>query len=183
MSDQMETTQGDQKGEEKLKKVWPTLFIGIGGTGMEISLRVRRRLLNYIWVGRDNPVRITNLTEFPLAQFINFDLDAGSVTASGQSAATDPLADLVKFSDEEKLIFKLDLDKYLRTDGELNRYPHIASWFPLTPKKTLELGIDPSKGAGQIRALARLYFFDKYVALKNMIEGKIRTLLANEISV
>jgi hypothetical protein len=48
----------------------------------------------------------------------------------------------------------------------------------LTPKKTLELGIDPSKGAGQIRALARLYFFDKYVALKNMIEGKIRTLLA-----
>jgi hypothetical protein len=178
MSDQMETTQGDQKGEEKLKKVWPTLFIGIGGTGMEISLRVRRRLLNYIWGGRDNPVRITNLTEFPLAQFINFDLDAGSVTASGQSAATDPLADLVKFSDEEKLIFKLDMDKYLRTDGELNSYPHIASWFPLTPKKTRELGIDPSKGAGQIRALARLYFFDKYVALKNMIEGKIRTLLA-----
>jgi hypothetical protein len=177
MSDQTEITK-DDKTTHKLQSVWPTLFIGIGGTGMEISLRIRRRLLNYVWGGRDNPVRISNLTEFPLAQFINFDLDAGSVTASGQSAATDPLADLVKFADEEKLIFKLDMDKYLRTDGELNRYPHIASWFPLTRKKTLELGIDPSKGAGQIRALSRLYFFDKYVALKNMIEDKIRVLLA-----
>ena len=177
MSDQIEMTQGDQKAEEP-KKVWPTLFIGLGGTGMEICLRVRRRLLNYIWGSNDNPIRIANLTEFPLAQFINFDLDAGSVTESGQSAATDPLADLLKFSDEEKLIFKLDMDKYLRTDGELNRYPHIASWFPLTRKKALELGIDPSKGAGQIRALARLYFFDKYVALRSMIEDKIRALLA-----
>lgn len=177
MSDQKETIQGDQTADE-LKKVWPTLFIGIGGTGMEICLRVRRRLLNYVWGGRENPVRISNLTEFPLGQFINFDLDAGSVTASGQSAATDPLAELVKFTDEEKLIFKLDMDKYLRTEGELNSYPHIASWFPLTRKKALELGIDPSKGAGQIRALSRLYFFDKYVALKTMMEDKIRALLA-----
>lgn len=177
MSDQTEVTK-DDKTTDKPKKVWPTLFIGIGGTGMEISLRMRRRLLNYVWGGLENPVRISNLTEFPLAQFINFDLDAGSVTASGQSAATDPLADLVRFTDEEKLIFKLDMDKYLRTDGELNIYPHIASWFPLTRKKTLELGIDPSKGAGQIRALSRLYFFDKYVALKSMIEDKIRVLLA-----
>ena len=177
MPDQEETIKGDQKPDE-LKKVWPTLFIGLGGTGMEISLRVRRRLLNYIWGGRENPIRLTNLTEFPLAQFINFDLDAGSIAESGKSAATDPLADLVKFNDEEKLIFKLDMDKYLRSDGELKSYPHIASWFPLTRKKALELGIDPSKGAGQIRALSRLYFFDKYVALKSMIDDKIRVLLA-----
>jgi hypothetical protein len=168
----------DDKTPDKLKKVWPTLFIGIGGSGMEISLRVRRRILNYVWGGLDNPLRIGNLTEFPLAQFINFDLNAGSVTETGKSAATDPLADLVKFSDEEKLILKLDMPKYLRTDGELNKYPHIASWFPLTRKKTLELGIDPSKGAGQIRSLSRLYFFDKYTALKHMIETKIDDLLA-----
>lgn len=177
MSDQKETTKYDNS-PEKLIKVCPTLFIGVGGTGMEISLRVRRRILNYVWGGRENPIRIGNLTEFPLAQFINFDLDASSVTESGQAVATDPLADLVKFSDEEKLIFKLDLDKYLRTDGELYRFPHIASWFPLTRKKAAELGIDPSKGTGQIRSLSRLYFFDKYLALKNIIESKIRTLLS-----
>ena len=177
MSDQTEAVK-DDKTPEKLNKVWPTLFIAIGGSGMEISLRVRRRILNYVWGGVDNPIRIANLTEFPLAQFINFDLDAGSVTETGQSSATDPLANLVKFSDEEKLIFKLDMDKYLRTDGELNTYPCVSSWFPLTRKKALELGIDPSKGAGQIRSLSRLYFFDKYTALKHMIEGKVGTLLS-----
>ena len=177
MSDQSEAIKNEQ-APDKLQKVWPTLFIGVGGTGMEISLRVRRRLLNYVWGSSENPIRLNNLTDFPLAQFINFDLDAGSVIETGQASLTRPLADLVKFSEEEKLILKLDLDKYLRTDGELNRYRTIASWFPLTRKKVLELGIDPSKGAGQIRSLSRLYFFDKYIALRNMIESKIGALLA-----
>jgi len=176
MSDQIETTI-DDKTIKKPKNVWPTLFIGVGGTGMEIALRLRRRILNCVWAVDENPLRIADLTEFPLAQFINFDLNAGSVTESGKSAATDPLAELVKFSDGEKLILKLEMEKYIRTDGELNKYPHIASWFPLTRKKTLELGIDPSKGAGQIRSLARLYFFDKYDPLKNRMAGKIKGLL------
>lgn len=163
-----------EKGETK---VWPTLYIALGGTGMEIAQRVRRRILNNVWGGAANPARIASLAEFPLAQFINFDLDAGSVTASDQSEATDPLSDLVVFTDSEKLIFKLDMEKYLRTDGELSRYPHIASWFPLSRKKVLDLKIDPTKGAGQIRALARLYFFDKYVDLRALLEDKTRHLL------
>jgi hypothetical protein len=177
MSDQGEPVIENEQ-TDKVMKVWPTLFIGVGGTGMEIALRVRRRILNNVWGGSANPVRITSLTDFPLAQFINFDLDAGSVTESGKSAMSDPLSELVKFSDEEKVIFKLDMEKYLRTDGELNRFPHIASWFPLNRKKALELGIDPSKGAGQIRSLSRLYFFDKYDALRSLLEGKVGTLLA-----
>ena len=144
---------------------------------MEIAQRVRRRILNNVWGGAANPTRISSLAEFPLAQFINFDLDAGSVTASDQSAVTDPLSDLVAFTDSEKLIFNLDIEKYLRTDGELARYPHIASWFPLSRKKALELKIDPSKGTGQIRALARLYFFDKYKDLRALLEDKTRHLL------
>ncbi|PJA47874.1 MAG: hypothetical protein CO171_08695, partial [Syntrophobacterales bacterium CG_4_9_14_3_um_filter_49_8] len=116
MSDQMEMETKDAQTPEKLIKVQPTLFISVGGTGMEIALRVRRRILNYVWGSRENPVRIANLTEFPLAQFINFDLDAGSVTETGKSAVTDPLSELVKFTDEEKLVFKLDMDKYLRSD-------------------------------------------------------------------
>lgn len=181
MSDQTETAK-DAKISEPLKKVWPTLFIGVGGTGMEIALRVRRRILNHVWGERDNPIRIANLTEFSLAQFINFDLDAGSKTESGKATATDPLADLVKFKDEEKFIFSLDMDKYLRTDGELDTYPHIASWFPLSRKKALELNITRPEGAGQIRAISRLYFFDKYLALKSMIESKINTLMDNVTS-
>jgi hypothetical protein len=163
---------------QDLTKVRPTLFIGVGGTGMEISLRVRRRLLNYIWGDAETPVRLASLTEFPLAQFINFDLAVDATTESGRSAKTDPLAKLVQFTDEEKLIFPLDLNKFIRSEGELNSYPHIASWFPLTPGKVKALGIDPSQGAAQIRSLSRLYFFDKYQPTKRAIEEKISLLLA-----
>ena len=158
-----------------LSKIKPTLFIALGGTGTEIALRLRRRILSHKWGCN---LRLDSLNDFPFAQFINFDLDAGSSVESGKAATMDPLSNLVKFTEEEKLIFKLDMDKYLRSDGELNRYPHIASWFPLTRKKALSLGIDPSKGAGQIRALSRLYFYDKYASLKAMMEDKIRALLA-----
>jgi hypothetical protein len=176
MADQNEKIKAEKTSEE-LVKVRPTLFIGVGGTGMEVSLRVRRRILNYVWGNRENPVRLTNLSEFPLAQFVNFDLAVGE-TESGKATATDPLSELVKFSEEEKLVLKLDMDKYLRSDGELNRHPYIASWFPLTRKKALELGIDPTKGAGQIRSLSRLYFFDKYGLLRSMLNAKIGALLA-----
>jgi len=177
MPDQVEVPQ-DVQADEPLKKVLPTLFIAVGGTGMEIALRVRRRILNNVWGSRNNPLRIASLAEFPLAQFINFDLDASSKTESEKSSDTDPLANLVKFNDEEKLILKLDMDKYIRTDGELNKYPHIASWFPLTRKKALELNITRPEGAGQIRSLSRLYFFDKYPLLRPMIEGKIDALIS-----
>ena len=171
-----------EKDEKKETNVQPTLFIGIGGTGMEVALRVRRRILNYVWGDRDNPVRIGSLTDFPLAQFINFDLDTSSNTETGKAASTDPLSNLVKFRDEEKLILPLDIDKYMRTEGDLNRFPCIASWFPLSRKKLLDLGIDVHRGAGQIRALSRLYFFDKYLDLKGKIEGKIRALLTDVTS-
>jgi len=159
-------------------QVRPTLFIGVGGTGMEISLRVRRRLLNHIWGEADTPVRLSSLTDFPLAQFINFDLDSITTTESGRATATDPLAKMVKFTDAEKLISPLDLDQYLSSDSALNTFEHIASWFPLTRRKVQSLGIDPSQGAGQIRALSRLYFFDKYQQIKTKIEDKVRDLLA-----
>ncbi|MDL2356795.1 MAG: tubulin-like doman-containing protein, partial [Pseudomonadota bacterium] len=55
---------------------------------------------------------------------------------------------------------------------------------PSTPRKrsTRSLrvsGIDPSKGAGQIRALARLYLFDKYPKLRGRIKGALNFLSSN----
>ena len=58
---------------EQSVKLRPTLYIGVGGTGMEVMMRVRRRILNASW-GNDK-VRLQSLCEFPLAQFIHFDLD------------------------------------------------------------------------------------------------------------
>ncbi len=158
------------------EKIHPTLFIALGGTGMKVNIRVRRRILNAIWGGNS---QVQQISDFPLVQFINFDLDSGEVTQDGKSVKTDVLAEQVSFTSEEKIIEQLNLSKYTHSIDELNRHREVAEWFPLTPEKIKHLGIDPSKGAGQIRALSRLYFFDKYPTIRDKLRDKVGRLMSN----
>jgi hypothetical protein len=156
----------------------PTLFIGAGGTGMEVMMRIRRRILSAVW-NRQHPTRVESLAEFPVARFLHFDLDNNAIIDEGKSQRTDPWFELVKLTDEERLVEPLDLPQYHESDDSLARFPLIESWMPLRPKKLRSLGIDPSKGAGQIRALARLYLFDKYPKLRGRIKGALNFLSSN----
>lgn len=167
---------GTAKPAQVTEKIRPTLYIALGGTGMKVNIRLRRRILNAIWGGN---MRVENISDFPVAQFINFDLDAGEVTQDGKSVKTDVLAEQVAFTSEEKIIERLDLGKYTQSNDELRRHREIAEWFPLTPDRIAALKIDPSKGAGQIRALSRLYFFDKYPLIRDKLRDKVESLLSN----
>jgi len=180
MSDNINQTISADAGkkQEQSIELRPTLFIGIGGTGMEVLMRVRRRILNTLWGGMNRRMRVESLTDFPVAQFIQFDLDTGAIVESNRAQADDLQFSLVKFTDDEKVVETFDMDKYSRDDDALEKYPHIKEWLSLTPKKIRELGIDPAKGAGQIRAVSRLYFFDKYTKLRDKIRLKLRTLKA-----
>lgn len=162
--------------EEKIVKLRPTLFIGVGGTGLEVMLRVRRRILNAVWGRREEPVRLDSLADFPVAQFMHLDLDQAALLDTGKSETTDLLAELVKLDDDDRIVETFDIEKYCRSDEDLARFPHIASWSPLTPRRIRELGIDPSKGAGQIRGIARLYFFDKYTKIRDKVRTKLNSL-------
>jgi len=175
VSSPTDSPKPSEKRSDALIKLRPTLFVAIGGTGMEVLLRVRRRLLNAIWAGG---VRVESLAEFPIAQFVQFDLDQGAVIESGRAQQEDLQFDLLKFQEEEKLVESFDLEKYSRDEDALSRFPHIQEWLPLTPTKIRELKIDPAKGAGQIRALSRLYFFDKYSKTRDKIRQKLRALKA-----
>ncbi len=165
-----------EKKPETLIDLRPTLFIGIGGTGMEVLMRVRRRILNNLWGGEGAKVRIDSLTEFPVAQFIQLDLDSGAVIDSGKAQAEDLQFESVKFTEDEKIVESFDIKTYCRDDEALDTYPHIKSWLSLTPRKIRELNIDPSKGAGQMRAISRLYFFDKYTKIRDKIRLKLKNL-------
>ncbi|OON60841.1 hypothetical protein B0920_17975 [Massilia sp. KIM] len=156
----------------------PTLFIGAGGTGMEVMMRIRRRILSAVW-NRHQPTRVESIGDFPVARFLHFDLDNNAVIDEGKSQRTDPWYELVRLSDEERLVEPLDLPQYHESDDSLARFPLIENWMPLRPKKLRSLGIDPSKGAGQIRALARLYLFDKYPKLRGRIKGALNFLSSN----
>jgi hypothetical protein len=171
------TAASDKKAELKVD-LRPTLFIGAGGTGMEVMMRIRRRILSQVW-NRHNPTRVESIARFPVARFLHFDLDNHAIIDEGKSLRTDPWYELVKLSDEERLVEPLDLPQYHESDDSLARFPLIENWMPLRPKKLRSLGIDPSKGAGQIRALARLYLFDKYPKLRGRIKGALNFLSSN----
>jgi hypothetical protein len=172
------TGGASERKQDKIIELRPTLFIGIGGTGMQVLMRVRRRILNTLWGGAGNRTRIEGLADFPIAQFIHFDLDNGAVIESGESQAKDLQFDQVKFTDDDKVAESFDMDKYSRDEDSLEKYPHIKEWLPLTPQRIRELRFDMSSGAGQIRAVSRLYFFDKYAKIRDKIRLKLKALKA-----
>ncbi|GIZ51114.1 tubulin-like doman-containing protein [Noviherbaspirillum aridicola] len=166
------------KKTDQLVDLRPTLFIGAGGTGMEVMMRIRRRILSAVW-NRSQPTRVESIGHFPVARFLHFDLDSGAVIDDGKSQKTDPWYELVKFSDEERLVEGFDMAQYHDSDDSLARFPLIEKWMPLRPRKLRSLGIDPSKGAGQIRSISRLYLFDKYPKLTGRIKSALSFLKSN----
>jgi len=168
----------NQKKEVVLEQVVPTLFIALGGTGAQVLWRIRRRIMNTLWGAGGESIRLENLTDFPFAEFLQIDLSSCE-TEQGRATKTDILANKIEFRENEKLIKKLDLTKYTKSDEELDIYPLIKEWFPLSRKTINELNIDVEKGAGQIRSLSRLYFFDQYQSIKSAIRTKADSLLDN----
>lgn len=166
------------KKERYLDKVVPTLFIGVGGTGAEILWRIRRRILSKVWTGGSQAIRLESLDQFPFAQFLHVDLDFNTVTETGKSS-DDPLHPAISFKPNERYVKKLDLSKYIATDETLRSHPLVEEWFPLSAQKVRDLNINPEKGAGQIRAISRLYFFDRYQDIKSAIKQALANLRNN----
>jgi hypothetical protein len=138
-------------------------------------LRVRRRILSAHW-GSDGSQRVNHLSEFPPAQFLHIDLDVNQTTEQGVRTELDPLAEVVRLPDEDRLCEPLDIGAYSDNDRDLYSYPLLEAWLPLTSAKIRELQIDPSKGAGQIRAIGRLYFFDTYNKIRDSLRSKLLAL-------
>ena len=110
--------------------VTPALFIGLGGSGLDVLLRVRRRLLQERW-GRNDDVCLTSLEDFPVADFLYYDQDVSYGTGIVYSDTTDAMAPLVRLASQESLLCCCDLKKYLLSEETLARYPHIDDWLPL----------------------------------------------------
>jgi hypothetical protein len=155
-------------GTDRLLKVRPTVFVALGGTGMEVLLRLRRRILQADWNGS----RINALDAFPAAAFLYFDTDTLGAHEADRAVATDPLAAKVAFREGETLQKAVNLVRY---QAERRSYPHIDDWLP---DRDLAR-IDASKGAGQIRAIARLLFFDEVRNLTGRLAAKAGSVLAN----
>ncbi|MDE1567855.1 tubulin-like doman-containing protein [Aquabacter sp. P-9] len=149
--------------------VMPTVFIALGGTGMEILLRLRRRILQHNWGGQS----LTSLDEFPPARFVYFDTDMADARESGRAAATDLLASRVAFSKGSETIQKKVDTAWYKTEKEDDS--EIGEWLP---DGALDK-IDTEKGAGQVRAISRLLFFHEYENFIALVRAQVDRVTQN----
>lgn len=164
----LETADQENGKNEQALECRPTVFVALGGTGMEVLLRLRRRILQHTW----NGVRLSSLSDFPLAGFLYFDTDTNEGRESDRAAASDPMAAAVKFAQGDTLQKKVDVAHYQR---DIRNYPFIEEWLPMADLSK----IDTSKGAGQVRAISRLLFFDVYSEFVKLFQAKASRVLAN----
>ena len=156
----------------KVTKLRPTLFVALGGTGKEIVLRLRRRILQNDWGTPGHARRLRAISDFPIASFIYFDTDTTEAVQTDRAQAADPLSRAVAFRDAERLQHGVDVMRYMR---ELDSYPHIRSWLPEGDLAS----INTEKGAGQVRSISRLLFFDQFSRFQHMVQEQGNAVLNN----
>src|ERR1043165_6782550 len=121
------------------RPVGPTLMIGLGGTGKEVLLRFRRRLVE----------RYGALPRLPFLQFMHIDTDK-TATAYEQydlRSGDDPLYEQVRFQASERVNLTIagGTAKYV---DHINQFPQVKRWYPMGGK-IAHLG-DLGEGAGQV---------------------------------
>lgn len=131
------------------KPVGPTLIIGLGGTGKEVVLRLRRKIVE----------GYGSLSRLPFLRFVHIDTDKNQTAAEQYDlrSSDDPLYSEIKLSTAERIDLTIagGTGKYV---SHLSNFPQIQRWFP-TGSKISQLG-DLHEGAGQVRTASRLGFFD-----------------------
>jgi hypothetical protein len=163
-----EELDADGGNVAQLLECRPTVFVGLGGTGMEILLRLRRRVLQHTWNGN----RLSSLSDFPIAAFLYFDTDTNEARETGRAAASDAMGVAVRFAQGDSLQKKVDVDHYQR---ETRSFPEVAEWLPKADLSKF----DTSKGAGQVRSISRLLFFDVFSEFTKLFQAKATRVLSN----
>ncbi len=140
-------TVTEKNGEkDKFKKIHPSIFIGLGGTGKHVLLDLRRKLFE----------KFELKTGFPVMEYLWIDTDMQNVGIDGKEL--DYTLEQVKFQPDETIDLQIPESTFNSYISYKQDYPHIWEWLP----HTIEASGPPKNGAKQIRPLGRLGYFYKY---------------------
>ncbi|MCI0470667.1 MAG: tubulin-like doman-containing protein, partial [Candidatus Aminicenantes bacterium] len=151
----------DRNGEQdKFKKIHPSIFIGLGGTGKHILLSLRKKLFEKFDLKKG----------FPIMEFLWIDTDMQNIGIDGKEL--DYTLEQVRFQPDEIVDLQVPESTFKGYISYKQDYPHLWEWLP----HTIEAAGPPKNGAKQIRPLGRLGFFYKYdeiVAKLDFLKSKI----------
>lgn len=149
-----------------------TICIGLGGTGRDVLMRIRRLIVD----------RYGDLNNLPIVSFVHIDTDKAATQVTGiRTGSTYHGVDL-SFKEAEKVGATMSSNEVtmfvqgLERRSEYTRhgpYDHIARWFPPQLLRNIKAVEEGAKG---IRPVGRLAFFHNYQKIKRAIEtGENRT--------
>ncbi len=147
-----------------------TICIGLGGTGLDILMRIRRSIVN----------RYGDLNNLPIVSFIHIDTDKSASQASSLRTGNIHHGVDLNLRESEKVSttmssieienFKTGLERRSSYDRQ-GPYDHISLWFPPQLSNNIKAIED---GAKAIRPVGRLAFFHNYRKIKAAIDGAER---------
>ena len=148
------------------QEIRPTLYIGLGGTGKEVILRLRRRFYERF-----------RKTGLPCTEYLWIDTDTRDVGARGEPI-DEALGAVSLESHEQFALMQGNVGSDL-IDIFQNpeRNEHIHEW--LYPEVE-RYGMEIADGAGGVRGVGRLTFFNKYPALREHVRSAIEKLTTHE---
>jgi hypothetical protein len=156
-----------QPQAQLLGAIHPTLFIGLGGTGKEVLLRLRRKF--YEQLGRPG---------LPCTSYLWIDTDTRDVMAQGEKV--DEIFQSVAFKPHEQVGLLEgsvggDLAGMFTNRGQ---WGHIHEW--LHPEVE-RYGAEIADGAGGVRAVGRLTFFYRFEdRVKKLVRDALDTISTHE---
>lgn len=145
----------------RLYHVRPTLLIGLGGSGKEVLLRLRR-----LFEARHKR------PDLPIIEFLWIDTDI--VNKSLDGTAYDEITRRVELNADERIDARMTPQEVEGYYQAVRANPHIFSWFP---SELSQLGSSILvAGAGQIRPFGRLAFHHKFSVIRDRIQSKLQRM-------
>ncbi|MGF1489828.1 MAG: tubulin-like doman-containing protein [Prochloraceae cyanobacterium] len=152
--------------ERQSRGIKRTICIGLGGTGRDVLMRIRRLIVE----------RHGDLNRLPIVSFVYIDTDKAASQTSDLRTGNKHYGVDLSFRDAEKVnatMNRTEINNFVR--GLQNKssyerqgpYDHIGRWFPPQLLKDIKAIEEGAKG---IRPVGRLAFFNKYRQIKKAIQ-------------
>ena len=154
--------------EAQSHKIRRTICIGLGGTGKDVLMRIRRLIVD----------KYGSLDALPVVSFVHIDTDKASSNVTGLRTGNFYHGVDLRLSDAEKVaatMSRVEVDNFVREmkrqssnyEGSPGVYKNIECWFPPQLLKDLK-AID--EGAKGIRPIGRLAFFHNHRQIRNALQ-------------
>ena len=138
------------KIEEKTFDAFKTMYVLLGGTGMKVGMRLRRRVLE-----------AHGIPQLPFQQYLWLDTDKQD-QRSQTIDETEAVARRLELPDDDIIDISLPFERVRHVRDHMHEYPWLQEWLDLDMLRDLGQSARAEDGAAQIRALGRLAFTEKF---------------------